>query len=91
MGGSGGSEHSLDGQKSAMEIYLVHYRQKHGSSYNAAVAAAAASPVDPNGIAVIAFKIEVRYLFMIQNDFEPCKSSDWRRKQGAFPKKAFLS
>ena len=59
MGGSGGSEHSLDGQKSAMEIYLVHYRQKLGSSYNVAVAAAAASPVDPSGIAVIAFKIEV--------------------------------
>ena len=75
MGGSSGSEHSLDGQKSAMEIYLVHYRQKLGSSYNAAVAAAAASPVDPNGIAVIAFKIEV--FFVIQIDFELCQCSDW--------------
>ena len=54
----GGSEHSIDGHKSAMEVYLVHYRQKHGSSYTAAVKAAAAA-VDGNGIAVIAFKIEV--------------------------------
>ena len=75
MGGSRGSEHSLDGQKSAMEIYLVHYRQKLGSSYNAAVAAAAASPVDPNGIAVIAFKIEV--FFVIQINFKLCQCSDW--------------
>ena len=45
-----------------MEMYLVHFRQKHGISYNAAVAAAAsASPVDSNGIAVIAFKIEVSF------------------------------
>ena len=85
MGGSSGSEHSLDGKKSAMEIYLVHYRQKLGTSYDAAVTAAAnASPVDGNGIAVIAFKIEVRHLFVIQIAFEPCKCSDWRRKQGAF-------
>ena len=46
-----------------MEIYLVHYRQKLGSSYNAAVAAAAASPVDPSGIAVVAFKIEVFFRY----------------------------
>ena len=69
-----------------MEIYLVHYKQKHGiSSYTDAVAAAAsATPVDGSGIAVIAFKIEVRHLFIIQIDFELCQCSDWRRKQRAF-------
>ena len=69
-----------------MEMYLVHYKKKSGiGSYTAAVAAAAATtPADPNGIAVIAFKIEVRHLFIIQIDFELCQCSDWRRKQRAF-------
>ena len=54
-----------------MEMYLVHYNYKHGSNYDDAVTHAVAA-ADPCGLAVIAYKIEVGYLHLIQqNKFSP--------------------
>jgi len=69
-----GSEHSVDGTRAAMEMHVVHYKTQRpatketfevqaldtaGLPYNAAVLAATLAPVDPAGIAVIAYQIDV--------------------------------
>ena len=48
-----------------MEMYLVHYNHKHGSNYDDAVTHAVAA-ADSSGLAVIAYKIEVCSLHLIQ-------------------------
>ena len=54
-----------------MEMYLVHYNYKHGGNYDDAVTHAVAA-ADSSGLAVIAYKIEVWYLHLIQqNKFSP--------------------
>ena len=57
-----------------MEMYLVHYNYKHGSNYDDAVTHAVAA-ADSCGLAVIAYKIEVWSVHLIQqNKFSPALS-----------------
>ena len=64
-----------------MEMYLVHYNYKHGSNYDDAVTHAVAA-ADSCGLAVIAYKIEVWYLHLIQQNkfapsYNPLHCLDW--------------
>merc|ERR1712156_57722 len=66
-----GAEHSIDGVKAAMEMHAVFYKNELTFDQEAAAAAAAAdptlnaiaaatpAPVDPAGVAVVAYQIDV--------------------------------
>ena len=66
----------MDGVKSAMEMHVVHHKtdlttaQKtaafaanDGVGYSSAVLGATATPVDPAGVAVIAYQIDVGFFY----------------------------
>ena len=68
----------MDGTKAAMEMHMVHYKTErtvaqetaaiataNGLGYSAAVTAAVTAPVDPAGIAVISYLIDVGFFISL--------------------------
>ena len=62
----------MDGTKAAMEMYFVHYKTNYpinaatfavnnGIGYSAAVVEATTAPIDPAGVAVIAYQVDVSF------------------------------
>ena len=65
----------MDGVKSAMEMHVVHYKTQRtaaqevaaaaGLGYSASVLGATATPVDPAGVAVISYLIDVGFFISL--------------------------
>ena len=79
----------MDGTKAAMEMYFVHYKTNYpinaatfaannGIGYSAAVVEATTAPIDPAGVAVIAYQVDVSFSSASSSACKlMCFSSGW--------------